>query len=257
MAEAKAQAAGSYRSQNGEDRWLETRLGARREGFYVEVGAYDGVQLSNSYHFEQLGWRGVLVEPDPAKAEQCRRNRPGARTCQCAAVGPEDGDEIVFHQVSGGEVYSTTELSAAHRERLDKLGFERQALRVPARTLDSILEEAPPPAIDFVSIDVEGGELRVLRGFDIRRWRPAVVLVETNARVRDAAIREYFLAAGYAYLRSIDVNDFYVPLAGSAAWRRSVDGARYLRHRAARRLRRWGQLARRAWRKHVLGSRGA
>src|SRR4029077_1746907 len=58
----------SYRSQNGEDRWLEAHFGGKRSGFFVEVGAYDGVNLSNTYHFEQTGWTGVLVEPDPEMA---------------------------------------------------------------------------------------------------------------------------------------------------------------------------------------------
>lgn len=245
----------TYRAQNGEDRWLEAYFDGKRAGFYVEVGAFDGVRLSNTYHFESIGWRGVLVEPDPDNAESCRRHRPASRTCACAAVGPEDGAEIVFHRVAGGEVYSTTQLSGAHRERLERLGLARRELRVPARTLDAILAEAPPAAIDFVSIDVEGGELRVLRGFDLCRWRPAVVLVETNARVRDPAVREYFVARGYGYLHSIDVNDFYVPLAGGPLRVRLVDAARYLGHRIARRLRRSAQLLGRAWRKHVLERR--
>lgn len=256
MTEAAIPAAsGSYRSQNGEDRWLEARFGGRKTGFYAEVGAYDGENLSNTYHFEQLGWTGVLIEPDPEMADRCRRNRPRSRTLQCAAIGPGGGGDIVFHQVAGGEVYSSTQLAEAHRARLRNLGLQWREVRVPARTLDSILEEAAPAAVDFVSIDVEGGELEVLRGFDIGRWKPAYVVVETNARTRNAAIREYFVANGYAYLHSIDVNDFYAPVAANPFVARFVDGARYARHRVARRLRRWGQLARRAWRKHLLGVR--
>ena len=256
MAEAATPAAsGSYRSQNGEDRWLEARFGGKKNGYYAEVGAYDGENLSNTYHFEQLGWTGVLIEPDPEMAERCRRNRPRSRTFQCAAVGPGDAGEIVLHQVAGGEVYSTTQLAEAHRRRLCNLGLGWREVRVPARTLDSILEETAPASIDFVSIDVEGGELGVLRGFDIRRWKPAFVIVETNARTRSAGIRGYFVANGYAYLYSIDVNDFYAPVAAGSFVARLVDGVRYTRYRIARRFRRWGRLAQRAWRKHVLGIR--
>lgn len=240
----------TYRAQNGEDRWLDAHFAGKRGGFYVEVGAYDGAHLSNTYHFEQIGWSGVLIEPDPVMAEQCRRNRPRSRTFACAVVGPGDGGEIVFFRVAEGQVYSTTHLSPSHRERLDKLGFKWQEIRVPARTLDSILAEAAPSRIDFVSIDVEGGELQVLSGFDIRRWTPAIVIVETNARRRDPAIREYFVDHGYAYRHSIDVNDFYAPLARGPVAVRIVDGATYLHHRIQRRLRRLSQLARRAWRKH-------
>jgi FkbM family methyltransferase len=253
MPEAARRAeAGTYRAQNGEDRWLEAHFGGKRDGYYVEVGAYDGSRFSNSYHFETLGWTGVLVEPDPVMAERCGRNRPRSRTFACAVVAPSAPGEITFFKVFEGEVYSTTELGEAHRRRLEKMGLRWEEIRVPARTLDAILAEAAPAGIDFVSIDVEGGELPVLRGFDISRWQPAIVIVETNARVRDPAIREYFVRHGYAYRHGIDVNDFYERLAAPAAVVRLVDGARYLRQRIRRRLRRLGQLARRAWRKHVV-----
>jgi FkbM family methyltransferase len=243
----------TYRSQNGEDRWLEAHFGAKRGGFFVEVGAYDGVNLSNTYHFEQSGWTGILVEPDPEMAARCRRARPGSRTFECAVGAPGSKGEISFFQVAGGEEYSTTSLTAAHRERLDRLGLHWREVRVAVRTLDAILEEASPWQVDFVSIDVEGAEMAVLSGFDLRRWKPAVVIVETNARTRVPAVRKYFVANGYAYHHSIDVNDFYLPAEGSAVPASVLDGARYLGHRAARRLARTRQLALRAWRKHLLG----
>ena len=247
---ASSRAAGTYRSQNGEDRWLEAHFGAKRDGFFVEVGAYDGVNLSNTYHFEQSGWTGLLVEPDPEMAERCRRERPRSLTFPCAAG--DSAGEISFYKVTGGEAYSTTSLSAAHRDRLERMGLTWREVRVAVRTLDSILEEARASRVDFVSIDVEGGELAVLRGFDIRRWKPGVVIVETNAARRDPEIGRYFVAHGYGYHHSIDVNDFYLPLTirGVAG---VVDAARYLKHRVLRRLARTRQLALRAWRKHVLG----
>jgi len=258
MAEAGIQApgSGSYRAQNGEDRWLEAYFGAKGSGFFVDVGAYDGMNLSNTYHFEQSGWTGILVEPDPVMAQRCRQCRPRSMIYQCAIAGPESKGETAFFQVAAGEAYSTTSLTPAHRQRLNHLGLQWREVRVPVRTLDSILEESAPPAIDFVSIDVEGGELAVLRGFDIGRWKPAVVIVESNATTRDAEVRRYFVANGYAYHHSIDVNDFYLPVRGGATAARLMDGAHYLQHRIVRRLTRLGYLARRAWQKHIMGSAG-
>ena len=240
-----------YWSQNGEDEWLDRHFRRKTQGFFVEVGAYDGVNLSNTRYFEGQGWTGVLVEPDPVMADRCRASRPGSRTFQCAAGAPGAEKEIVFHRAAGGEAYSTTTLDPAHRERVQKMGLGWQEVRVPLRTLDSILEEVAPPAIDFVSIDVEGGELAVLKGFNLARWKPAVVLVETNSKRRAAEIRDYFVERGYAYSHSIDVNDFYLPAPGgrSAAW--LLDASRYLRHRFFRRLARTRQLAERAWRKRI------
>lgn len=240
-----------YWSQNGEDEWLDRHFHRKAHGFYVEVGAYDGVNLSNTRYFEGRGWTGILIEPDPVMADRCRQSRPRSKTFQCAAGAPGAEPYVTFHRVAGGEAYSSTTLDAAHQQRLGKMGLEWQSMRVPQRTLDSILEEVSPPAIDFVSIDVEGGELAVLQGFDLARWKPGVVLVENNAKRRAAAIRRYFVGKGYAYSHSIDVNDFYLPAAGGSTRAWMLDALRYLRHRFIRRIGRFRQLAARSWRKRV------
>jgi FkbM family methyltransferase len=241
--------ANTFRAQNGEDLWLDAFFGGRSHGFFVDVGAYDGVNLSNSYHFEQLGWTGVLVEPDPRKADQCRGSRPRSLVFQCAAVGSPEMSEITFFQVEAGEVYSTTKLTDSHAARISGMGLQPTALTVPARTLDSMLEEAGTSSVDFVSIDVEGAEMEVLRGFDIERWKPAVVIIESNTKIRSADIRNYFVSHGYAYRDSIDVNDFYVRRAGSSIPAAVADAIYYARHRVKRRFARIAHNLRRAWKK--------
>lgn len=239
----------TFRAQHGEDRWLDDFFGHTRRGFFVEVGAYDGVNLSNTYHFEQLGWTGILVEPDPKKAANCRASRPGSKTCECAAVGSPEVSEITFFQVEDGGVFSTTKLTDDHARRITNMGLAPAPMRVAAKTLDAILEEAGAPAVDFVSIDVEGAELEVLGGFDIRRWRPAVVVIESNTKFRLPAVRDYFVSHGYAFHHSIDVNDFYLRVDSGIVPVAAIDALRYARRRVARRFSRIAQNLRRSWRK--------
>jgi FkbM family methyltransferase len=232
-------ASGAYQSQHGEDRWLERYFRGRRDGFFVEVGAYDGVVLSNTFFLETIGWRGILVEPHPEKAGRCRENRPRATVFECAAVGRGTGTHVTFDLVEGGEVYSTSAMSPEHQARLQTYGLKARQIVVAARTLDSILEEAQLPRLDYVSIDVEGAELEVLNGFDLSRWRPAIVMIEVNARTRKPAIRDAFVSSGYVYLRSVGINDVYVPLKHLKWLARAVDLTRYsmrLLWRAAGRL---------------------
>ncbi|MDP2430959.1 MAG: FkbM family methyltransferase [Pseudomonadota bacterium] len=236
----------TFRAQNGEDRWLDEFFAHKRGGYFVDVGAYDGVDLSNSYHFEQIGWSGILAEPDPDNAAHCRASRPGSRTFQCAVVGSADTREITFHKAVSG-VFSTTHLTEQHAQRLAGMGQNTDTLTVPARTLDSLLIEAGSGKVDFVSIDVEGGELDVLAGFDIRRWNPDIVVIESNTKYRLPAIRDYFVRNGYAYLHSIDVNDFYQRMDSGMV--RLIDAWRYGLHRIDRRLARLAQNLRRAWKK--------
>ena len=239
----------TFRAQNGEDRWLDNFFGHKRTGFFVEVGAFDGINLSNSYHFEQIGWTGVLIEPDPDKAALCRSSRPGSKTYQCAAAGSPEISEVKFFRVEAGEVYSTTKLTGDHARRIDKMGLASMPMSVPARTLDTILQEVGAPAIDFVSIDVEGAEMEVLRGFDIRRWKPAIVVIESNSKLRLPEVRDYFTSRGYAFRCSIDVNDFYlrVDSAPVPAW--AIDAVYYAWRRVNRRISRLAHNIRRSWNK--------
>jgi FkbM family methyltransferase len=229
---------GNYQAQHGEDRWLERYFGGKKSGFFVEVGAYDGVVLSNTFFFESVGWTGVLVEPDAAKAAQCRVNRPGSRVFECAAVASAAIDHITFFAVEGGEVYSTTHMTDAHKRRLASYGLDGAAIRVAAMTLDAILESAGATRVDFVTIDVEEGEIEVLKGFDIDRWRPAVVIVETASRFRKAAIRRYFTKHGYVFRDSVGVNDIYVPFGGGPLLVSVVDGVSYVVRQGLHKVRR-------------------
>ena len=242
----------TFRAQNGEDRWLHDFFGGKSTGYFVDVGAYDGVDLSNSYHFEQIGWTGILVEPDPDRARACAASRPHSKTFQCAAVDSVETGEICFHRAAAG-VYSTTNLTPDHERRLAGMGMATEEIRVPARTLDSMLIEAGATQVDFVSIDVEGAELAVLRGFDIDRWSPQVVIVESNTKHRAKEIRDYFVAHGYAYCDTIDVNDFYCRAETGRLGVWLLDRVRYSRHRVQRRVSRIAGNLRRSWRKRFGG----
>lgn len=215
---------GSYQSQHGEDRWLDKLFHQKQQGFFVEVGAYDGVVLSNTYHFEkERGWTGILVEPDARKADLCRKSRKNSLVYECAAVATSDVQEISLFQVEGGEVYNTINMVDSHRKRLEEYGLEHREIRVRAMMLDQILSDAKSPNIDFLSIDVEEAEYEVLKGFDIKRWKPRIVMVESNSPERKREIRDYFVRNGYAYMHSIEVNDFYRPVLGGSISARAVD----------------------------------
>lgn len=247
----RADSQDTFRAQNGEDRWLDDYFAHKAEGFFVDVGAYNGVDLSNSYHFEQIGWTGILVEPDPERGALCASSRPRSRTFRCAAVGSPEIRNITFHKVEAAGVYSTTNLTPTHANRLQGMGVSAAEITVSARTLDSMLEEVGASRVDFASIDVEGAEMSVLEGFDIRRWSPAIVVIESNSKVRPAEIRDYFVCNGYAYWHSIDVNDFYRNMKAGPVWTWLVDRSRYARHRIVRRMFRIAANIKRSWRKRI------
>ncbi len=200
----------AYHAQFGEDRILDQFFGDQPR-FFVEVGAADGVSISNTLFFERKGWTGILVEAHPETAKACERNRPGSTVVACAVVAPEDAGTASFTLIDGNDHYSA--LSVDDTLKADIARWTNNAsvrtVSVPARTLDSILEESAPDEIAFLTLDVEGFEPQVLEGFSFARWKPRFLIIERNK-----AFRKVFSlchANGYRYFRTTGVNDWFVP----------------------------------------------
>lgn len=183
--------------------------------FFVEVGANEPQLRSQTFHLEQAGWTGVLIEPQPDLAEKLRATRK-AQVFAVACSSPANaGQKLPFH-VAGP-------LSSLNRERMVPGAAPATVVEVPVRTLDSVLEEAGAPAgFGFLSIDVEGHELEVLSGFDFRRWRPRLILLEDH--VGDLRKHRFLQASGYRLIRRFENNGWYVPrdssekMTSSDAW---------------------------------------
>ena len=177
-------------------------FGSIPNGFFVEVGANEPQRGSQSWQFEQVGWTGVLVEPQPDLAERLRRTRR-AQVVAAACSSPANAGTAMTLHLSGPH-------SSFRRELAVTGVVARDAIDVPVRTLDDILERAGAPVpIDFVSIDVEGHEVEVLVGFDLARWRPRLLLVEDH--VSSLATHRFLTRAGYRLIRRTGLNGWYVP----------------------------------------------
>jgi FkbM family methyltransferase len=171
------------------------------KGFFVEVGANDPQQGSQSWHLEQAGWRGVLVEPQPELAARLRKTR-NAKVFAVACSSPDyAGRELSLH-VAGP-------MSALDRDRMAPGAIPEATVTVPVRTLDDILTEAGAPRpLDFLSVDVEGHEIEVLSGFDFARWRPRLILLEDH--VANLVKHRFLRRAHYRLVRRTDSNGWYV-----------------------------------------------
>ncbi len=186
---------GSYRFSRTGAHGIDDRLEAYLdldEGFFVEAGANDGVNFSNTYYLEKArSWTGVLVEGIPELYRACVRHRPRSRVFNCALVPPElEGEGVTMHYsnlqsvVSGALPYEHVEAG------LRSQGEETYDVTVPGRTLSSVLDEVRPPRFDLLVLDVEGYEADVLGGLDIARHTPRFALVEALDRAAAAAVEE-------------------------------------------------------------------
>ena len=174
-----------YFSQNGEDYLLWQLFGSTNQGFFVDVGAFDGVHLSNTYSFERAGWSGICIEAHPRVAQRCSAARPRSVCIQsaCMATGQSDSAEFMAEPLGllSGLAPDEQDVRRRYEKRgLEFPGFEK--LRVPVTTLDAVLGEHLPldTTIDLLSVDVEGLEPQVFDGFDLLRYRPRIMVVEAN-----------------------------------------------------------------------------
>ena len=196
-------------AQFGEDEALLSYFSGRA-GFYVEVGAADGIENSNTLLLESHGWTGILIEADPDRAELCRQARPASSVVSAAVVAPGSPASVTFYRAEIPGL-STTGLTEVGRQQLQAWTgrVDLTEIVVPARTLDEILGDESPARVDVVTIDVEGHEAEVLAGFDLKRWRPRFVIVERNRSFPDARVVTALLRAGYRYHRTTGVNDWW------------------------------------------------
>lgn len=195
-------------SQHGEDRRLWDFFQGQPTGVCVEVGGFDGVTFSNTLAFEENGWRAIIVEPIPAFAERIRARRPAATLFACAAGSA--GGQIKLMIPKGQEALATTAHQASHLNRIAQTGAAMEEVVVPMRTMDELLSEAGANKIDFITIDVEGAELEVLRGLDLARWKPRVVILELNVR-HSTVLERAMLGRGYHWLMNTGCNEWYIP----------------------------------------------
>lgn len=209
---------GRYFSQNGEDFVLAEFFKKKKSGFFVDVGAFDGVHLSNSYCFELLGWNGICVEPQREYFELCSKNRPKTKCIHAACVEEVSSAEIMLHVDQTG-LFSGANLSVEQKnitDHYDSLGKDFEGCRqetVPARTLGHILEEHASESvsgIDFLSIDVEGMEIEVLNGLDLKKFRPRVLILEAVTDEERSAAQDYLGSKGYQVGRRLGPNLFFV-----------------------------------------------
>ncbi len=186
-----------------QDLWVTRGVApGKRDGYYVDVGSADGELISNTKLLDDLGWKGVCIDPFPKNM--------GQRTCQVfrQPVFSESGKLVKFR--AAGNLGGIDQ--DLNRYKSDDAVAHAPMVEFVTATLDEILAKAHAPKyIDYMNLDVEGAEYDVLLGLSLDRYQIASLTVEHNFEMaKREAIHKLLAAKGYVRVRSWEVDDWYV-----------------------------------------------
>lgn len=182
-------------SQLLQDIWVLYESGEKRNGYFVEFGACDGVSLSNTLLLEKtFEWQGAVAEPARAWHDSLYDNRNCYISDKC--IYKTDGLKISFNEASIGELSAPMEsVDGDFHARFRRDGSQYQ---VETTSLVNFLAAARAPKdIDYMSIDVEGGEFDVIESFDFFEYNVGLISVEHNFSENRKKIYDYLTRFGY------------------------------------------------------------
>jgi len=198
-----------FRSQFGEDVLLWHMFSGKTEGFYIEVGAYDGYTYAVSYAFECMGWTGLLVEPIPERFEACKALRTFSQVEHAAlSRRGSSGTASFAHITSTKHDYEASSFlpgSVSGKRFMRPPKTPTATITVPLTTMDDLLKNHPG-TVDFMVLDVEGAEMNLLDGFNLDRFQPAVMVVEDQAMGADRTLVDYLDGKGYDHVMWLSYN---------------------------------------------------
>jgi len=197
------------KSQIGQDLKVVEQYNKKENGFFIEIGANNGVDLSNTYLLEsQYNWKGICCEPNPKSYDQLVKNRPNSICCK-EAVYNTSGLTVSFDIANNCDLLSgISKYIDCHRNYVD---HNKSTIQVQTISLIDLLDKHNAPRfIEYISLDTEGSEYEILKGFDFNKYIFGLIDIEHNyIEPRRTNIRELLISNGYIFLGENQFDDSY------------------------------------------------
>jgi len=191
------------KSQNGQDLFALISNNFKRNGVFIEFGAYDGVIFSNTYLLEKhFGWTGILIDPIPRHFENMKLNRK----CKLihGAITPQHQESVLIEELPASDLSTFVK-----KRRMFRKTHQVKAFTLPEVITQNLLSTE----IDFLSIDIEGNDVDILKSLDLSIYKIRAVCVEHNFREGSAEIISYMDRYGYDLVNSeFSKNDYWFVL---------------------------------------------
>lgn len=198
------------KSQILQDLFVLYELQEKEKGYFVEFGATNGVDSSNSFLLEKhYSWNGILAEPGRIWHEQLKANRVSKIDCRC--VWSETGQQLEFNQVTEPELSTINAFSGT--DRYSESRSSGAKYYVETISLNELLRTNGAPAhIDYLSIDTEGSEFEILSALDFKQYKIKIITCEHNYTGAREKIFDLLTSKGYVRKFEVfsQVDDWYV-----------------------------------------------
>jgi FkbM family methyltransferase len=204
-----------YHSQYGQDKFFDEKVFKKMtDGIFLELGADDGENGSNTIFFEQeRDWTGLCIEPRLSSYKELIKNRH----CITAnvAISNKKSDQVDFLEVQGGmgqlsglvDTFDPRHLARVKKETAEN-NTDIKVIQVPSITLNELLKKNNMNHIDYLSLDTEGGELEILQSIDYNRF--SILCMSVENKYEDPAIYRFLKSKGYRLLTRFKIDDLFV-----------------------------------------------
>ncbi len=203
-----------YYSQYSQDKFIDKFVFKKKtNGFFVDIGAYDGITFSNTFFLEKYRhWNGICIEPIPHKFNELKKNRNC--TCLNACVDNNEG-EVEFLHVDGPSemlsgivrAYDNEHLKRINNE-IETLGGEKKLIKVKAININNYFANNKINTIDYLSIDVEGNELMILKTIDFSKLAIKAISVEDNYKSKE--LHNFLISKGFRFVGRLSDDKIFV-----------------------------------------------
>lgn len=197
-------------AQSGEDMILAAIFCNEKKGFYIDVGANNPFIQSNTYYFYRNGWNGINIDALPESMNAFKKYRKRDINLEYAI---NDEEEILDYYIFSPSYYNT--LSNNNIEEIKKIADFIGVKKVKTYKLSDILDKYKiSSSIEFMSVDVEGFDLNVLKSNNWIKYRPKIIIIEFHAKDLDTlesnAVHTFLNSKGYNFLCNTTTNFFYI-----------------------------------------------
>ncbi|RPH51042.1 MAG: FkbM family methyltransferase [Desulfobacteraceae bacterium] len=198
------------KAQMRQDLFVLAELDFKRDGFFVEFGATNGIRLSNTYLLEkEFGWRGILAEPARVYHKDLKKNRN--TNVDFACIWNKTGQTLNFNETDDPVLSTISDFSS--KDRYSETRKYGNTYSVNTISLMDLLRKYDAPyRIDYLSIDTEGSEYEILKAFDFDAYRISIITCEHNFTDDRQKIYDLLTSQGYKrrYQDLSSVDDWYV-----------------------------------------------